>query len=116
MELIGDKILFYRSIKKWTQERLAYKINIAQSTLSEIENNSISPRWEIIEKIAEALEIAPNELLPNNGITVYHNEPKDNAYGIIQNYIQSNNEQMIVLMKQIVETQKLIVDNMVNKQ
>lgn len=51
MDTIGSRIALYRNSKKWTQERLASELNILQSTLSEIENDQLSPNGNWLLKL-----------------------------------------------------------------
>lgn len=64
METLGTRISFYRNRQRYTQERLANEIGINQSTLSDIENDKISPHWLLIQKIAKQLDVPLKDILP----------------------------------------------------
>lgn len=53
----GDRIKFYRKEKKLTQTELSDKSGISRNALSNYELNKRKPTIEILEKIANALEI-----------------------------------------------------------
>jgi transcriptional regulator with XRE-family HTH domain len=108
-ETIGKRIATARHEKGWTQDKLASEIGIPQSQLSEIETNLFSPKWELIEKIADKLEVSIYKILPTPTINVYNNEFKDssvtgNIYrqndAIITDLLQSISE-MTTLMKEL---------------
>lgn len=77
MQTVGSRIALYRNSRRWTQDRLASDLNITQSLLSEIENDKISPKWDLIAKAAEVLEVPVQELLPCSGISIMHNHYTD---------------------------------------
>lgn len=52
-----------RKEKRLTQKELARLSGIAQSTISAIENNTVSPRLLTVSKLAAALQIAPQSYI-----------------------------------------------------
>lgn len=108
---IGQKISIERLSRKWTQAALADELGIAQSLLSDIENDKVSPKWDLITNIADKFEIPVNNLLP----TASMNNPNfnDNSVGIVNNYGQANidtriyeellkaKDEIIILQKQL---------------
>ena len=60
---IGGKIKQIRKNKSISQNALAKKAGIAQSTLSYIENGSKHPRFDTLSSICSALEVSVFELL-----------------------------------------------------
>lgn len=54
---IGTKIRRLRLQQKMSQEELALKINIAQTTVSNIESNKTIPDFLVIQKICEIFEV-----------------------------------------------------------
>ncbi len=59
---------YYRKRKRISQKQLAYKLNISQGYISEIEKGIKSPTIRMLYEIAHALEICPHVLLP---VTIY---------------------------------------------
>ncbi len=54
-----------RNQKNLTQEKLAEKSGVDQSTISAIETRRMkSPSWEIVARLAKALEVPPEQLFP----------------------------------------------------
>jgi transcriptional regulator with XRE-family HTH domain len=64
METIGSRICLYRHSCSWTQGRLASVTGIRQSVLSTIENDRLSPKWDLIVAISKALNVPVRQLLP----------------------------------------------------
>lgn len=61
---IGAKIVYYRKLRRMTQEELAYKAEISASYLSRIERGAYSKGVPVstLMKIAEALNIKIEKL------------------------------------------------------
>lgn len=53
----GKKIRFYRKRLKLTQEELGDKLGVTKSFISKIESESTAPNLEMLNSIAEALEV-----------------------------------------------------------
>ena len=71
-ESLGGRIGKLREDKRLTQAELAQQINVGQKLISDYELNKLRPNYEIIIKLALALEITTDELLglkniKNNG-------------------------------------------------
>jgi len=62
-ESLGERIGKLRKDKRLTQAELAQQINVGQKLISDYELNKLRPNYEIIIKLALALEITTDELL-----------------------------------------------------
>lgn len=62
-ESLGERIGKLRKDKKLTQAELAQQVNVGQKLISDYELNKLRPNYEIIIKLALALEITTDELL-----------------------------------------------------
>ena len=62
-QLLGKRIKELRKAANLTQEKLAELAGIGRSTLTQIEAQTSSPTLDVVEKIANALEYEPYELL-----------------------------------------------------
>jgi DNA-binding XRE family transcriptional regulator len=50
-----------------TQEQLAEKSGVDQTTISRLERGDIKrPRWEVVANLAQALKVKPEKLFPTN--------------------------------------------------
>lgn len=64
MDSIGEKIRVRRLMKNYSQEYMAFMLEISQAAYSNIERNETKPTLERIYEIAEILEISAFELMP----------------------------------------------------
>lgn len=60
---LGDKIKYYRNLKKLTQKQLSEMSGVSETAIRKYEGKQRKPKIETIIKIALALEIQPNLLL-----------------------------------------------------
>ncbi len=60
---IGERLRKARTRKLWTQEELAEKAGISQSTIVNIERDQAEPHFRTIRKLAKALDVDPSILL-----------------------------------------------------
>ncbi len=60
---IGEKLKEARTRRLLTQDELAEKAGVSQSTIANIERNNAEPQYRTIRKVAKALEVDPTELL-----------------------------------------------------
>ena len=58
-----EKIKFVRSLKGWTQEDMAAKLNISTQAYAKIERGKTDVHYSRLEQIAEVMEIDLPELL-----------------------------------------------------
>lgn len=61
--IVGQNIKKARKAKKLTQQQLAEKINRTESSIRKYENGFTLIPNDVIEKIAESLEVSPLDLL-----------------------------------------------------
>ena len=60
---IGEKLKEVRTRRLLTQDELAEKAGVSQSTIANIERDNAEPQFRTIRKLAKALDIEPTELL-----------------------------------------------------
>lgn len=66
---IGTKVKRFRETRGLSQDELALRLDVAQSTISSIESDKNIPNSLLLNKIAKELDVDINELL-NEGIQV----------------------------------------------
>lgn len=67
LEIVGNNIKYYRNQKNLSQETLAEKCELHRTYISDIERYRRNVSLTNIQKIAEALDVAPYKLLiPTN--------------------------------------------------
>ncbi len=60
---IGEKLREVRTRRLLTQDELAEKAGVSQSTIANVERNNAEPQFRTIRKLAKALDIDPTILL-----------------------------------------------------
>ena len=64
---IGDRLRDLRKRALLTQRELADKSGVGVTTIIRIERNQVEPHGRTIRRLAEALEVAPQELVKTEG-------------------------------------------------
>jgi transcriptional regulator with XRE-family HTH domain len=64
METVGQKIRMQRLLKQYSQEYMAFMLEISQAAYSNIERDATEPGLRRLYEIAEILEISPFVLMP----------------------------------------------------
>ena len=54
---VGTKIRRLRLQNKWSQEELAHKLNVAQTSVSNFESNKTIPDFLVMHKVCEVFEV-----------------------------------------------------------
>jgi transcriptional regulator with XRE-family HTH domain len=54
---LGERVREFRRRNNWTLEEAGRRTGLARSTLSKIENEQMSPTFEVVQKLAAGLEI-----------------------------------------------------------
>ena len=60
---IGEQLRNARTRRLLTQDELAAKAGVSQSTIANIERNNAEPQFRTIRKLARALDVDPTELV-----------------------------------------------------
>ena len=60
---IGDRLRDLRKRRLLTQEQLAERSGVGVATIIRIERNQVEPQGSTIRKLAEALNVEPEELV-----------------------------------------------------
>ena len=60
---IGEQLREVRTRRLLTQDELADRASVSQSTIANIERNNAEPQFRTIRKLAKALDVDPPELL-----------------------------------------------------
>ncbi len=67
---LGEKVREIRLRNKWTLDEAAIRTSLAKSTLSKIENEQISPSFEVVQKLAAGLGIDVPQLFVSSKDTL----------------------------------------------
>jgi transcriptional regulator with XRE-family HTH domain len=63
-ENLGRRIRAYRKLKGYTQESFAKNLHISVSVLGEVERGNRVPSEDLVQSIAQELNITVEELIP----------------------------------------------------
>ncbi len=64
---IGDRLRDLRKRRLLTQEQLAERSGVGIATIVRVERNQVEPRGSTIRKLADALDVEPEELVKTEG-------------------------------------------------
>ena len=106
---IGTNIKNIRELKNFSQEYVANEIEVSQSTYSRIENGTAPIKIDILQRIAEVLEVDLSTLLSTTNIfNVNFNAAVHQSGYNINNH--GNNTMDLEILRQIIqeEVKKLI--------
>ena len=113
MALLGEKIKFLRNLNRLTQIELAVKVGVKKSTIAAYENDSRSPSYDVLRKLAKVFHVTIDSLLSDADETVIRAaDLTDEQIDIIDTIIESfrvNN-----LLRNSEENERAIADVMDN--
>jgi transcriptional regulator with XRE-family HTH domain len=95
---IGNNIKQFRELKNFTQEYVAEEIDVSQSTYSRIENGTAPIKIDILQRIAEVLEVDLSSLISTTNI--FNFKDAVNQYGYVNN--QNNNTIDVEVLRKII--------------
>ncbi|MEN5306317.1 helix-turn-helix transcriptional regulator [Chryseobacterium cucumeris] len=107
---IGTKVKRFRETRGLSQDELAIRLDVAQSTISSIESDKNIPNSLLLNKIAKELEVDINDLL-NEGVQVNisNNKFSDlSSAGTINQYNPVFNMQSPEIVESILKNQQQI--------
>ncbi len=106
---IGTKVKRFREARGISQDDLALRLNVAQSTISSIESDKNIPNSLLLSNIAKELEVDINDLLNDNSTFITDNEFNDQSVANVNQYNPVFNLQSPELIESIVKNQEQIV-------
>lgn len=114
----GSKIRTFRLLKGYSQEVMADKLNITQSTYSRIENDEHKLTVDILKQIAEVLGITISDITSNEPIIIQNHASNHGAQGRIEHFYADQKELYEKLLaakdEEITRMQK-IIDGLMDK-
>ena len=108
----GLRIRTFRKLRGLTQQDVATKTNITQSTYSRIETDDHEVSVEELKRIAEALDVSTGDLISTDPLIINNHASNHGAQGRIEHFYGENKdvyEKLLATMsKQIEQMQTLI--------
>lgn len=71
--MYGTKIRTFRMLRGFSQEEMATKLNVTQSTYSRIETDEHKLSVDMLKNISEALDISVGDIISNEPIVIQNN-------------------------------------------
>ena len=66
LEFDPKKLIVYRGLAGWSQQKLAQRSGVTKTTILRLENGRNQPRASTLQKLSLALRIKPRDLLKIN--------------------------------------------------
>ncbi|AZA58269.1 helix-turn-helix domain-containing protein [Chryseobacterium shandongense] len=109
MMSLGTKVRQYREAKRLSQDDLALRLDVTQSTISNIESDKSIPNSMLLKKIADELEVDINDLLNDSVNNIMsNNDFSDHAVAAVNQYNPVFNMQSPELIESILKNQEQI--------
>lgn len=102
---LGTKVRQYREAKRLSQDDLALRLDVTQSTISNIESDKSIPNSLLLKKIADELEVDVNNLYDDKITNVSNIEKND---GVVNTGSGTINMQSPEIMEVILKNQEQI--------
>lgn len=90
--MYGNKIRALRMLRGFSQEYMADKLEINQTTYSRIETNQQKLTAEILEKLAGILGVSVTDITSNEPLIIQNNASNYGAQGRIENFYTDQKE------------------------
>lgn len=83
--MLGSRLYYFRKLKDFSQEYMADRLGVTQSTYSRWESGEVVPKLDMLKQAAEILEVQEQQLLTSESFVLsQHNNT--NVAGYIQNF------------------------------
>ena len=97
--LLGQRIRSLRNSKGWTQQELGGRADVNYKFLGEIERGQQNPSFQVLAKVAEALEVELPELFRLEQEISDRKEIEKRINGIVKNLPDDALRQVFLLLK-----------------
>lgn len=90
--MYGNKVRALRLLRGFSQEYMADKLEINQTSYSRIENNQQKLTAEMLEKLAGVLGVSVTDITSNEPLIIQNNASNYGAQGRIENFYADQKE------------------------
>lgn len=106
---LGTKVRQYREAKNWSQDDLALRLDVTQSTISNIESDKSIPNSLLLNRIAKELDVDINDLFNDSSNNIMsNNEFSDHAVAAVNQYNPVFNMHSPEIIESILKNQEQI--------
>ena len=107
---LGRNIRNLREMKNYTQDAIAFELDISQKQFSRMETGEISPTIRMICKICRILEIKPSFLLEFDSDKIFNNNSINQSGGELTAYNDTSIEEVKILFERLLAEKDEIID------
>ena len=100
---VGEKIKKIRELKNYTQEYVANSLGMTQSAYSKIEKGDSDISYSKLEKVAEILQLRPEDIISFNEHLVFNVMHNQNGNGLVINQYA---DEVKILYERLLQEQK----------
>lgn len=100
---LGENVRKIRELKGFSQQNLADEIMVDQKTVSRIEKGVLSPKFELLVKISNALSVSLSQLLAFNESMVFNSYTQHQQGGHFFAYNNTEIDKVEQLYKQLLK-------------
>ena len=111
---VGTKIRRLRLQNKWSQEELAHKLNVAQTSVSNFETNKTIPDFLVMQKVCEVFEVGFEYFVENENEKYVFKKNQNNNIVVGKIEVLNNNMPEGILenmLKRLELLEKIIQQN-----
>lgn len=119
---VGQKIKKLRELKNFTQEHMANSLSMTQSAYSKIETGETDISYSKLEKVAEVLQLRPEDIITFNEHLVFnimHNQNVNGVHGsqlyLIPEEFKKFHEEQVNSLKEEIVYLKSVLDRVLVK-
>jgi transcriptional regulator with XRE-family HTH domain len=118
--MYGEKIKMIREVRNLSQEFVADKLGIKQNSYSKIENNQTKLTAEMLQKIADVLQVSPMDIMNQQPaiINLQPNQGTQNAIGYIETFVSTQKElidKIVSAKDSEINSLKQIIDKLIGE-
>ena len=109
---VGTKIRRLRLQNKWSQEELAHKLNVAQTSVSNFESNKTIPDFLVMQKVCEVFEVGFEYFIEENSTNNNVEKAKNCNIGCNTGIINTMHEGILEnMLKRLELLEKILQQN-----
>lgn len=117
--VLSNRIRSFRIFKGYSQDYVAKNLGMDQAKYSRMESGNLVIKNDVLERIAEILEVSPEDLNSNEPLIIQNNSSTIGAQGRFENYyaeqkevyeklINTQKEEIVRLSKQVDQLMKML--------
>ncbi len=100
--VLSNRIRSFRIFKGYSQDYVAKNLGMDQAKYSRMESGNLVIKNDVLERIAEILEVSPEDLNSNEPLIIQNNSSTIGAQGRFENYYAEQKE----IYEKLINTQK----------